>query len=113
MRYVLTTVFVCAVGMPVASALPTVSSNSLSASKGNPIVQVANRRHSRSTGGIHPLVGSGEYQIGREANRASIVARAVQLGHRSIKTESKFVFQGADVAASTPFVKRLEVCKHA
>ena len=71
MRYVLATIFVCTVGMPAASALPTVSPNSLSASKGNPMVQEVRRnrphsyrhshRHSRSGGGIHPLVGSGDY----------------------------------------------------
>jgi hypothetical protein len=67
MRYVLAAIFVCAVGMPAASALPTVSPNSLSVLKGNPIVQVVRRnrphshRHSRSGGGIHPLVGSGDY----------------------------------------------------
>jgi hypothetical protein len=71
MRYVLAAIFVCAVGMPAASALPTVSPNSLSVSKGNPIVQVVRRnrphshrhshRHRRSGGGIHPLVGSGDY----------------------------------------------------
>ena len=70
MRYVLTAIFVCAVGMPAASALPTVSPSSLSVLKGNPIVQVVKRnrpysphshRHSRSGGGIHPLVGSGDY----------------------------------------------------
>jgi hypothetical protein len=71
MRYVLAAIFVCAVGMPAASALPTVSPNSLSVLKGNPMVQVVRRnrphshrhshRHSRSGGGIHPLVGSGDY----------------------------------------------------
>jgi hypothetical protein len=67
MRYVLAAIFVCAVGMPAASALPTVSPNSLSVLKANPIVQVVRRkrphthRHSRSSGGIHPLVGSGDY----------------------------------------------------
>jgi hypothetical protein len=66
MRYVLAAIFVCAVGMPAASALPTISLNSLSVLKGNPIVEVAKRnrphshRHSHS-GGIHPLVGSGDY----------------------------------------------------
>jgi hypothetical protein len=69
MRYVLAAIFVCAVGMPAASALPTVSPNSLSALKADPVVQVVkrnrapSRRHSRSSGGggIHPLVGSGGY----------------------------------------------------
>ena len=71
MRYILAAIFVCAVGMPAASALPAVSSNSLSVLKANPIVQVGKRNrsshrphshhHSRSDGGIHPLVGSGDY----------------------------------------------------
>ena len=67
MRYVLAAIFVCAVGMPAASALPTVSANSLSVSKANPIVHEVRRkrphshRHSRSGDGIHPLVGSGDY----------------------------------------------------
>jgi hypothetical protein len=71
MRYVLAAIFVCAVGMPAASALPMVSPYSLSVLKGTPIVQVVRRnrphshrhshRHSRSGGGIHPLVGSGDY----------------------------------------------------
>jgi hypothetical protein len=73
MRYVLAAIFVCAVGMPAASALPTVRPNSLPVLKANPIVQVVKHsrprahRHSRSGGGggggggIHPLVGSGDY----------------------------------------------------
>ncbi|MGA2638452.1 hypothetical protein [Methylocella sp.] len=67
MRYVLATIFVCTVGMPAASALPTVSPNSLSASKADPMVQAATHsrphahRQSRKDNGIHPLVGSGDY----------------------------------------------------
>jgi hypothetical protein len=79
MRYVLAAIFVCAVGVPAASALPTVSPNSVSVSKPDPLVQVVRRnrphfhrhsrrgdsirhRHSRSgDDGIHPLVGSGDY----------------------------------------------------
>jgi len=71
MRYVLATIFVCTVGMPAASALPTVSPNSLSLSKAEPIAQPVKRarpharRQSRGAsagaGGIHPLVGSGDY----------------------------------------------------
>ena len=67
MRYVLAAIFVCAVGVPAASALQTVSPNSASVSKADPIVQVVKRnrlrahRHSRSNNGIHPLVGSGDY----------------------------------------------------
>jgi hypothetical protein len=68
MRYILAVIFVCAVGMPAASALPTVSPNSLSVLKANPIVHVVKRKRSHShrhksssDGGIHPLVGSGDY----------------------------------------------------
>ena len=68
MRYVLAAIFVCALGMPAASALQTVSPNSVSMSKAGSIVMVAKRsrqhatRKSRSgSGGIHPLVGSGDY----------------------------------------------------
>jgi len=66
MRYVLAAIFVFALGVPAASALPTVSPNSLSVMKANPIVQAAkrNRPHSHrhsGGGGIHPLVGSGDY----------------------------------------------------
>jgi len=78
MRYVLAAIFVCAVGMPAASALPTVSPNSVSVSKADPLVQAVGRhrphpyrharsgngirhRHARSDDGIHPLVGSGDY----------------------------------------------------
>jgi hypothetical protein len=58
MRYVLATIFVCTVGMPAASALPTVSPNSVSVSKADPLVQVVRRnrphshRDSRSGDGI-------------------------------------------------------------
>jgi hypothetical protein len=78
MRYVLAAIFICAAGMPAAFALPTVSPNSVSVSKPDPLVQVVRRnrphsrrhtrsedgvrhRHSRSGDGIHPLVGSGDY----------------------------------------------------
>jgi hypothetical protein len=67
MRYVLAAIFAWAVSMPAAFALPTVSPNSVSVLKADPIVQVVKRhrphshRHSRSGGGIHPLVGSGDY----------------------------------------------------
>jgi len=69
MRYVLVAIFVCGVGVPAASALPTVSPNSLSLSKAEPIAHVAKRAHPRAhrqsrgsgAGGIHPLVGSGDY----------------------------------------------------
>jgi hypothetical protein len=43
MRYVLAAIFICAAGMPAASALPTVSPNSVSVSKADPRVQVVRR----------------------------------------------------------------------
>ncbi len=71
MRYVLAAILVCAIGAPLASALPAASPVSPVVSKAGPFVQVAKRtrahaaRRSRSSGGaaggIHPLVGSGEY----------------------------------------------------
>ena len=73
MRYVLAAILVCAVGMPAASALPTISPNSVSVSKADPRVQEVRRnrphsrnqphshRHRRSGDGIRPLVGSGDY----------------------------------------------------
>ena len=68
MRYVLAAIFVCIAGMPAASALPTVSPNSVSVWKADPIVQVVKRKRTRTPshrhgrgGGIHPLVGSGDY----------------------------------------------------
>lgn len=78
MRYVLAAIFVCSIGMPAVSALPTASSHPVSMSKADPQVQAARRnrpsqQHSRSggaarhhrsrsgDGGIHPLVGSGDY----------------------------------------------------
>lgn len=76
MRYVLAAIFVCAIGMPVAFALPTVSARSVSVSKVHPRMQTVkpnrayshhhsrsgnSNRHSRSNDGIHPLVGSGDY----------------------------------------------------
>jgi hypothetical protein len=69
MRYILAAIFVCVIVTPPASALPTVSPKALFLSKMGVVEQVAKRgkaganRQSRSggSGGIHPLVGSGEY----------------------------------------------------
>jgi hypothetical protein len=66
MRYVLAAMIVCAIATP-APALPAISPNALSVMKAGSIVQVAKRsraissRHRRNLGGIHPLVGSGDY----------------------------------------------------
>ncbi|WP_296714581.1 hypothetical protein [Rhodoblastus sp.] len=70
MRYVLAVILACAVGVPAAHAFPTFSPNAVSLSKTDPIAQTATKRgharvsrrgRSRSLGGIHPLVGSGDY----------------------------------------------------
>jgi hypothetical protein len=78
-RYVLAAIFVCAAGMHAASALPTASLKPIWVPKAGPLVQAVggnrphSQRHSRSAdsnrhhhsrsgdGGIHPLVGSGDY----------------------------------------------------
>jgi len=67
MRYFLAAIFICALAAP-ASALPAISPNSVSLSKGDSIMQAAKRnraqaqRQNRGGGsGIHPLVGSGDY----------------------------------------------------
>jgi hypothetical protein len=66
MRYVLAALILCAAGTP-APALPIASPDAPSAAKTAPIVQVAKRsrqhasRHGHGLGGIHPLVGSGDY----------------------------------------------------
>ncbi|QGM46766.1 hypothetical protein [Methylocystis heyeri] len=70
MRYILAAVVVFAIGAPTAQALPSVASTSVSASRAAFISPIAKRaparshssRRSRSSaGGIHPLVGSGDY----------------------------------------------------
>jgi hypothetical protein len=67
MRYLLAAMIVCTVATP-ASALPAVGpTNAPSVMKAAPIVQVAKSsrtsavRHRHGLGGIHPLVGSGDY----------------------------------------------------
>lgn len=69
MRYVLAVIFVCTLGMPAASAMPAPSPDRVSASKADFLTQASKRsrprvqRQSRGggAGGIHPLVGSGDY----------------------------------------------------
>jgi hypothetical protein len=66
MRYLLAIAFACMIGMPSASAMPTLGSNmSLKAISNVQMVKHIPRtsRNSRrsNTGGIHPLVGSGNY----------------------------------------------------
>ncbi len=78
MRYFLAALFIFAVGAPTSQALPTLGGKSVALSKTDSIDQVAKRGKSQPTrssrsgtgsgksssgsaGGIHPLVGSGEY----------------------------------------------------
>jgi hypothetical protein len=64
MRYLLAALFLCSFSMPPAFALPILHSSS---PKANAAVEVAKHtrpsahRHSHSHGGIHSLVGSGDY----------------------------------------------------
>lgn len=75
MRYVLAAMFIFAVGVPAASALPTASLRPVLTMKADGFVQTAKHdrqpakrqtskrsgRKSGGAGGIHPLVGSGDY----------------------------------------------------
>ena len=70
MRIALAAIFVCAVGIVPASALPNLGVAVAFHVKGEHIVQVAKHHraaparrhgHAKSDGGIHPLVGSGDY----------------------------------------------------
>jgi hypothetical protein len=67
MRYVLAIAFVCAINTPAAFAMPTLSTNHLLRAVST--VQVVKHTRPRTShvsrrnnvGGIHPLVGSGDY----------------------------------------------------
>jgi hypothetical protein len=70
MRYLLAVAILSAIGMASASALPLTGAYGASVSQSDRIVQVASKRkaaaashHARSknNGGVHPLVGSGDY----------------------------------------------------
>jgi hypothetical protein len=67
MRYVLALTLSCLFGLPVAFAAPSIKPHSVSMSQSNQIQTVSSRkqvrahRSSRRSGGIHPLVGSGDY----------------------------------------------------
>jgi hypothetical protein len=72
MRYILAISLVCAIGMPEAFATPAITSGATLVGKAGlvkPIkqkLQPTRRKtsrvsHKRSLGGIHPLVGSGDY----------------------------------------------------
>jgi hypothetical protein len=73
MRYILAICIVCAIGMPEAIATPGISSGAAVMGKAGTVVEfvkhkLAPTKHKRSgvrrnrgLGGIHPLVGSGDY----------------------------------------------------
>ena len=73
MRYILATCFICAIGTPAVSAMPETSSRAALVGKADTVVEpvrhkLVSARHkrsrvprNRSLGGIHPLVGSGDY----------------------------------------------------
>jgi hypothetical protein len=73
MRYVLAICLLCAIGTPAAFATPQISSGTALRGKADtavePVKQKLQRlkhkrspsRRSHSLGGIHPLVGSGDY----------------------------------------------------
>ena len=67
MRYLGAVIFIYAVGMAPASALPMANSHMVSAAKADQIVQLAKHvrsaahHNSRAGNGVHPLVGSGDY----------------------------------------------------
>ena len=91
MRYILVAIFVCAVGMPEASALPTVSPNSVSVSKDDPIVQVVKRyrphahRHSRTA--TASILWSEAVNTKKRRHRALIAVRAFSSDTVAAKTE--------------------------
>jgi hypothetical protein len=73
MRYVLSICLVCTIGMPAAFAAPRISTGAALMGKADTAMEpvkhkfapVKHKRsrspRSRSLGGIHPLVGSGDY----------------------------------------------------
>jgi hypothetical protein len=73
MRYILAACFVCAIDTPGALAMPGINSEAALVGKADSVVKPAKHkpepaRHKRSRvsrnrshGGIHPLVGSGDY----------------------------------------------------
>jgi hypothetical protein len=67
MRYVFAAIFACALGLPAAYAMPAFGPHAPAWAKASPAVQVVKHnkatahRHSRGNGGIHALVGSGDY----------------------------------------------------
>ncbi len=69
MRYLTAVIFLSTLSMAPASALPVAGASGVSAPRSDRIVQIAAKRkaaasrHARgkSNGGVHPLVGSGDY----------------------------------------------------
>jgi hypothetical protein len=69
MRHLLAVIFVSTIGLAPASALPVSGAAGFSASQSVQSVQVASKRKAaaashrarKNNGGVHPLVGSGDY----------------------------------------------------
>ena len=70
MRYLIAVVFLSTLGTASTSALPVAGAYGVAAPQSAPIVQVASKRKAaaathrsrgKNSGGIHPLVGSGDY----------------------------------------------------
>jgi len=73
MRYILAICFVCTIGAPGARAMPWIGSDAAFVRNADAVVKLAKHKRqpvrqrqsrtsrSRNLGGIHPLVGSGDY----------------------------------------------------
>jgi len=67
MRYLLAMTLSCVLGLPAAVAAPAIAPHSVSVSQSDLLQRVSARkpvrahRSNRRLGGIHPLVGSGDY----------------------------------------------------
>ncbi|CCJ08815.1 hypothetical protein [Methylocystis sp. SC2] len=66
MRYILALILACAIAAPpAAAASPKSAGKSVSASKSDPATKTGKRSRQNAerggAGGIHPLVGSGDY----------------------------------------------------
>ena len=89
MRYVLVAIFVCAVGAPAASALPTVSPDRLSLSQAEPVAQRVKRgrpqaRHARAKApapAASILWSAAATTDAEKKGRRFKSRRAVRLGH--------------------------------
>lgn len=70
MRFLIATILICALGAPVVCAMPVAKSGAQPSSplvdikakvKGGKSSHAASRSRKGDAGGIHPLVGSGDY----------------------------------------------------